>query len=1028
MIDHYNAFISYKHAPEDNKVAEAVQRGLEHFKIPSKIQKKTGMKRINRIFRDKDELPITSDLSDTIANALANSDYLIVICSTNTKQSAWVPREIEFFLRNHTRKQIFTVLVNGEPYDVIPEILTYEDRLVWNQYGQQQSVRIPIEPLSCDYRMPLGKANKIELPRLASGLIGCSYDELMNRRRQYRIRRMMLGFSAAFALTLAFSGYMFYSRNKIRKNYLESLRNQSKYLANESSDLLEKEQRIPALQLALEALPKSADDDRPITAEAVKALTDATLAYEGNKGANIHAAWNYKMPNAVSDFKVSGNGSTIAILDAGNVFGVWNTKTHEKVLYLDNIDDEIIGMKYLTDKSVAIWSMEQIMCYDTMSGDKLWEYSLEEDFFKDREDMMLGKDSFFIATGDMRFLEIDSASGKLKNTISIPESEEHPDLGILQCRLSPDGKKIAFRGLEGWSDYVYGTIDAASGATNYSEPSEQMIKNIEWLNDSEFVVATALVDLNGSMSVGDQDILSIDHSTIQCVNAGDLSEKWKADFVCNGVNISSGFVTLNNDEELAFYSGNVVTVYNAKTGEMLYSNNVNDPVLDVSDRDGDGKPLYITSGGGYSYPLSNAGEGSVYYTKYFADDLRQVVINEGVYVRQHFAPEVIFYGTHEYDDSWKAFDDSVTLSDISSEYYMDDQCLALISNEEDGPVLTTFGLGDAYQIKSNKLEGEDYYYYTVLGSYKGSLYLGYQEDDYFDLVTVNLSSGEVKKDPLFDMYASFRTSCVMSGSKLYYYTKNEDMEPILVVNDIDTGKKQEFKLPEDAGFVKQAPKYFEALNAVYFAADYEYIIDAENGNASLVDTPADWASITCFSQNSDDKSFAVTDGKRILLTGKDGSIVNTINCPGIDPLAINFIEGSDDLLVLYNDGSLYWYSASTGDFKKKTDVTTYYAFSGKSSFSYDKENKLLYVQMEQLTDVIDMENGVEIAHITNCFGHHKERDIFITSSYVTNKEVSIGYYKRYAVDELIDKAHDILQDAELSDEQKSQYGIETESD
>ena len=55
MIDHYNAFISYRHSPEDIKVAEAVQRGLEHFHIPAKIKKDTGIRRIDRIFRDKDE-------------------------------------------------------------------------------------------------------------------------------------------------------------------------------------------------------------------------------------------------------------------------------------------------------------------------------------------------------------------------------------------------------------------------------------------------------------------------------------------------------------------------------------------------------------------------------------------------------------------------------------------------------------------------------------------------------------------------------------------------------------------------------------------------------------------------------------------------------------------------------------------------------------------------------------------------------------------------------------------------------------
>ena len=35
MSDHYNAFISYKHAPLDSKVAEHVQRSLEHFVIPA---------------------------------------------------------------------------------------------------------------------------------------------------------------------------------------------------------------------------------------------------------------------------------------------------------------------------------------------------------------------------------------------------------------------------------------------------------------------------------------------------------------------------------------------------------------------------------------------------------------------------------------------------------------------------------------------------------------------------------------------------------------------------------------------------------------------------------------------------------------------------------------------------------------------------------------------------------------------------------------------------------------------------------
>ena len=45
-------------------------------------------------------------------------------------------------------------------------------------------------------------------------------------------------------------------------------------------------------------------------------------------------------------------------------------------------------------------------------------------------------------------------------------------------------------------------------------------------------------------------------------------------------------------------------------------------------------------------------------------------------------------------------------------------------------------------------------------------------------------------------------------------------------------------------------------------------------------------------------------------------------------------------------------------------------------------------------------------------------------TYDADRNIKVGYYKRYTVDELITKAKDILQGAELSDELKSQYGIE----
>ena len=62
MSNHYNAFISYRHHPDDIRVASEIHRALERFHVPASIRKKYG--KIERLFRDKEELPITSNLTD----------------------------------------------------------------------------------------------------------------------------------------------------------------------------------------------------------------------------------------------------------------------------------------------------------------------------------------------------------------------------------------------------------------------------------------------------------------------------------------------------------------------------------------------------------------------------------------------------------------------------------------------------------------------------------------------------------------------------------------------------------------------------------------------------------------------------------------------------------------------------------------------------------------------------------------------------------------------------------------------------
>ena len=67
---HYDAFISYRHCDLDKFVAENLHKMLESYRMPADVAKKRlGMKnRIERVFRDKEELPLTSNLNDPIMN------------------------------------------------------------------------------------------------------------------------------------------------------------------------------------------------------------------------------------------------------------------------------------------------------------------------------------------------------------------------------------------------------------------------------------------------------------------------------------------------------------------------------------------------------------------------------------------------------------------------------------------------------------------------------------------------------------------------------------------------------------------------------------------------------------------------------------------------------------------------------------------------------------------------------------------------------------------------------------------------
>ena len=88
----YWAFISYSH--RDEQVATALQRAIETYRVPRRlVDNRTAFgevpSRVKPIFRDRDELCASTDLKALVREALAQSRYLIVVCSPDSARSAW---------------------------------------------------------------------------------------------------------------------------------------------------------------------------------------------------------------------------------------------------------------------------------------------------------------------------------------------------------------------------------------------------------------------------------------------------------------------------------------------------------------------------------------------------------------------------------------------------------------------------------------------------------------------------------------------------------------------------------------------------------------------------------------------------------------------------------------------------------------------------------------------------------------------------------------------------------------------------
>ena len=245
---HYTAFISYRHLSPDQDIAIRLHTLIENYHVPDNIRKKLGIRKMGRVFRDQEELPLSKDLGADIRKALNNSDWLIVICSPRYLDSKWCNEELDYFIELGKRDHILTLLVDGEPADSFPEQLKYE---------MVDGERKEIEPLAGDVRADTLRESLKKLDdeklRILAPMLDVNFDELRQRTRTRKVRIISTAVAACFMLLSGFLIYAISKNRQITRQRNLALDNQLQLLIEQSSVSAGNGNKLLALQQLTEA-------------------------------------------------------------------------------------------------------------------------------------------------------------------------------------------------------------------------------------------------------------------------------------------------------------------------------------------------------------------------------------------------------------------------------------------------------------------------------------------------------------------------------------------------------------------------------------------------------------------------------------------------------------------------------------------------------------------------------------------------------------------------------------------------------
>ncbi|MBR7016518.1 MAG: TIR domain-containing protein [Lachnospiraceae bacterium] len=390
----YIAFISYRHKPLDKQAAEMIQRRIERYIVPKEYRDQVGGKRLGMVFRDEDELPASSSLSNSITEALDHSKYLLVICTPDLPLSKWCEQEIRYFLKTHDRDHVLAVLVDGEPEKSFSPYLLHT-------YDEEGNITGDTEPLAANFAGPdhtiSKKAFKKEIVRIYSALIGCPFDALWQRDRRAKTNRLIALLGVIMAVMAVFMGVVLSKNAQITE--------QNRQITEQNTQILEQSQKISEqnddLQAQMSTIMVDAgrgqlesfnvkgavtngidallgDSSSPLVdPRAQKLLADSLGAYRTDE---FKSSLIYEQSTDINNMILTEDGAVAVLADqAGTVraidsrSGILLWEVSDPNAAGDSMDDSPIDLFSVSDL-ILCKSTNSVSAHSVSDGSEVWRY------------------------------------------------------------------------------------------------------------------------------------------------------------------------------------------------------------------------------------------------------------------------------------------------------------------------------------------------------------------------------------------------------------------------------------------------------------------------------------------------------------------------------------------------------------------------------------------------------------------------------------------------------------------------------